>query len=794
MRWLPVLAFVVRGTLLAGTAADFVRALHENQFDRSECYRVRDITIVKEDLKIYLTDGHLIFSKPLAGRRVAAAFTADVDAGDGEVILLPPSRAERSSLASYTGSPNLDEHFRAAMFIFTGSDYDAILSQLPKNSANKKVTDVAASMEDFWTPTLRSLADGFENRIALDLIGGSAGHPGIFVGLFENLKFGSFDVIFDPNGQEQLIAGRVVERDNRSYFDTWTSFADRSARRNPPAQRDDVRLSDYRIESTLNADLSLDCVTRVKVKPLADGAHAVSFQMTAEMALGSVTVDGQPAEILQRDSLRSSIGRNDELFLVFPREPLRAGREYEFEFKHSGKVIQAAGDHVYYVTARGNWYPTHNVQFAQYDLVFRYPVDLDLVAAGDIVEDRTEGDLRVTRRRTASAIRFAAFNLGHYEQVQVERSGYVVDVCANRALETALLPKMQPTLSLPATGARQSQGSIMVGPAQASPAPSPVAELQRVATEVASSVEFMVSRFGPPALPHITVSPIPGTFGQGFPGLIYISTLAYLKSPPGVRANPWERLYFDDFLQAHEVAHQWWGNRVTTNFYRDGWLMEALANVSALLYVEQRKGSPSAAVILDSYRTSLLEKGANGQIADAAGPVSFGPRLTSSVTPAAYISITYGKGLWVMQMLRRRMGDERFLALLADLVKQYDHREITNDEFRQAAAAHLPPHSDDPKLETFFDQWVNGTGIPALKLSYAVKGKAPQLRLVGTITQSDVESDFSTLAPVEIEVARGQTITQWVRTSGDAVTFTVPLNQAPLKVTLDPHYAVLRRM
>ena len=77
MRWLPVLAFVVRGTLLAGTAADFVRALHEDQFDRSECYRVRDITIVKEDLKIYLTDGHLIFSKPLAGRRVAAAFTAD---------------------------------------------------------------------------------------------------------------------------------------------------------------------------------------------------------------------------------------------------------------------------------------------------------------------------------------------------------------------------------------------------------------------------------------------------------------------------------------------------------------------------------------------------------------------------------------------------------------------------------------------------------------------------------------------------------------------------------------------
>ena len=133
MRWQLVFGLLVPGTLLAGTAADLARALHENSFDRTECYRVRDVSIIKEDLKIYLTDGHLIFSKPVSGRRIAAAFTADVDSGDGEVILLPPNRAERASLASYSGSPNLNEHFRAAMFIFTGAEYDAILSQFPKD-------------------------------------------------------------------------------------------------------------------------------------------------------------------------------------------------------------------------------------------------------------------------------------------------------------------------------------------------------------------------------------------------------------------------------------------------------------------------------------------------------------------------------------------------------------------------------------------------------------------------------------------------------------------------------------
>ena len=46
----------------------------------------------------------------------------------------------------------------------------------------------------------------------------------LFAGLFENAKFGNFDVIYDPYGQEQIVAGRVAVRDNATYFDTWTSF------------------------------------------------------------------------------------------------------------------------------------------------------------------------------------------------------------------------------------------------------------------------------------------------------------------------------------------------------------------------------------------------------------------------------------------------------------------------------------------------------------------------------------------------------------------------------------------
>ena len=63
----------------------------------------------------------------------------------------------------------------------------------------------------------------------------------------------------------------------------------------------------------------------------------------------------------------------------------------------------------------------------------------------------------------------------------------------------------------------------------------------------------------------------------------------------------------------------------------------------------------------------------------------------------------------------------------------------------------------------------------------------------GAAAATGVDDDFTALAPVEIQTARGATIVHWVRSASEPVHFSVPLTQLPLKVTLDPHRAVLRR-
>src|ERR1039458_8481257 len=185
VRTLLVLACLLPFPVSGGTAADIARAVRENGFDRDECYRVRDLTLIKEDIRIYLTDGYLIFSKPVEGRPIAAVFLADTDGGDGEVMLLPPDRAERRSLATYIDSPNLDEHFRGAVFLFTGNVYDALKKQMPDNPANRKIPELGALLDEQWTSALRNLGAGYQTRLTLDLLGWPASRPGLLAAFFQ---------------------------------------------------------------------------------------------------------------------------------------------------------------------------------------------------------------------------------------------------------------------------------------------------------------------------------------------------------------------------------------------------------------------------------------------------------------------------------------------------------------------------------------------------------------------------------------------------------------------------------
>jgi hypothetical protein len=786
--------------LLGASAAETAVALRGAAFDGQRCYRVRDLSLIREDVKLFLTDGYLMLAKPVAGAPLAAFFSAETEQGDGEVLLVPPTASERASLARYTQAPTLNEHFRGALLLFTdgaGAEIEAFLAERQPKAA----PEMGALLAQQWTPVLRNLTASFETRLLEDLAGGAAREQGLFFAALAQTKLGNFDVIYDPQAREEVTVGHLTSRENQSFYDIWTSFPGRRTRQGRPKRSElDFTVQHVSIAASLGENLRLRATTKLRVvlPPVEQRKRPgalVALDISRRMRVSAARIDGQPVEVYQRESVRSALlrGSDNDSFLLSPAAPLGAG-VHEIEVTHEGDVVNAAGNGVYAVSARGTWYPHHGVQFTTYDLAFDHARELTVIASGEPAGERegAEAGRAVTAFRSAAPLRFVGFNVGEYRRTVGERAGLRVEIYANPAVETALAPRRQELLVAPpalgpprGTGPRRPMEGV-VAPLPGAP-PSPAQAMERLAEEVGEASEFLAALLGPPPLRRLAVSPIPGTFGQGFPGLIYLSTLSYLdpRDRPAFANDPYQRIFFSDILVAHEVAHQWWGNQVASTGYQDEWLMEALANYSALMLLERRKGARAVDAVLEIFREHLLAKTAAGKTVEATGPIRLGLRLESSEAPGAWRTITYEKGTWILHMLRRRLGDAAWKQLLGRIAGEYRGRRLSTAAFLAEAARLLPGSDPDPKLENFSGTWIEGTGIPALRLT---PGKVAGQ---GVVEQSGVEEEFSVDVPVEIQYRGGKTETRWVRTDGASTPYQWKLQGPAAKVTLDPLGSVL---
>jgi len=91
----------------------------------------------------------------------------------------------------------------------------------------------------------------------------------------------------------------------------------------------------------------------------------------------------------------------------------------------------------------------------------------------------------------------------------------------------------------------------------------------------------------------------------------------------------------------------------------------------------------------------------------------------------------------------------------------------------------MPAKSKDADLKSFFENWVDGTGIPTVKLSYSWRAG----KLSGTLAQTNVGDDFTTLVPVEVQSSKQRTV-HWLPVASDPIPFNIPMPAPPARVAL----------
>ncbi len=192
------------------------------------------------------------------------------------------------------------------------------------------------------------------------------------------------------------------------------------------------------------------------------------------------------------------------------------------------------------------------------------------------------------------------------------------------------------------------------------PPPSPAHDAQAVADRAAKAIESFSQWFGPYPYGSLALTQMPGKESQGWPGLVFLSSLAFLspQEQTDLHLDPLSR-ELDSRVLVHETAHQWWGDLVLWKSYRDQWIAEGLANYASLLLLEQQSPAQFHQV-LEKYRQDLLSKNKDGEWLRDAGPVTLGQRLDSSHFPGGYEAISYERGTWLFHMLRSMLHDATF--------------------------------------------------------------------------------------------------------------------------------------
>ncbi len=686
-------------------------SLQHLAIDPTQTYRVRELEISKGGVKFYLTEGALAFAAPVDGHRIAAVFTTTLaEAGDAEVISLPPISAERASLARFTKSPNLDEHFTSALLYLADNTAEDLLRQIhqhPVHPAPELAPEIAAKFEE----ALRRSANEIEVRIAQSILDRHSLENSFFYGMLASRHFGTLDFIFQPDQPDTMVFGRVAQRQNGSgdyYFQIWSASRPQTARALP------YHITDYHIDTTIHPDLSLTATADFDYQADFDDGSAISLFMTPRLRVTSAAIDGQPASFLMHPSPRNEDIHGALSFLLASPAELAPGSHHHVRIQYEGTVIRRTADGAYFVDDRNAWYPLMVPMLTQFDLTFRCPANLRLVSTGDPVSEQLVGGQRIVHRRTAAAQALAGFNLGEFTTTTSDHPPYKIDICSENRGTAA------PNLD----------------------------------AEAGTILQYFTSRWMPLSAHEISITPIEGYFGQGFPGLIYLSSISYLQEkdrPQGLR-NPSLDSFFSRLLLPHELAHQWWGNLVIPADYRANWIVEAMSNYSALQYLEQTDGGKQVMDdILAEYRADLIRPRAAGELVDSYGPVTFDQRLENNFGTEVWHDILYEKGTWIFHMLRQRMGAAAFLEFQRRLLHDFASQPISNEDLRQEAARFIPANQPDRALTSFFDTWIYDTGIPTLSM----KGD--------TLTLSRVPDSYVVELPLQCGSA-----TRWVRaTSGD---------------------------
>jgi aminopeptidase N len=234
----------------------------------------------------------------------------------------------------------------------------------------------------------------------------------------------------------------------------------------------------------------------------------------------------------------------------------------------------------------------------------------------------------------------------------------------------------------------------------------------------------------------------------------------------------------NESLMAHELGHQWFGDKLTTHSWQDIWLNEGFATFLAANYMENAYPASTytnrKAVINDI----TSQPGGSVKVQD-----------TTDLGQIFSSRLSYNKGSYLLYMLRFMLGDAVFFKGINNYVK--DPALAYNFTSTASLKLHLEQESGR-NLTKFFNQWYEAQGYPSYNVQWNMLGSSNVKIKMNQTTSHPSVSFFEMPVALKFKNAT-QEKTIVVNNTSNGQQFIQSIGFVPDTVLVDPEYWIISK-
>lgn len=239
--------------------------------------------------------------------------------------------------------------------------------------------------------------------------------------------------------------------------------------------------------------------------------------------------------------------------------------------------------------------------------------------------------------------------------------------------------------------------------------------------------------------------------------------------------------FFDYYVDAHELGHQWWGDNVTCKSWGDIWINEGFASYTEHLvaqYLDPTNFMPN------------LNAAHNSVMSQAGGSVFFTNHDTVDANVIFSSRLTYDKGGAIIRSLQfLTNNDSLWFNTLRGFQNTYKNSTASVIDFKNYYQTQTGINATQ-----FFNQWYYGEGYPSFTVKYNFANSVFYLKSTQSVSMPNVTPLFIT--PLEYKISRTGYADTTIRVSHAIATenYSFALNGTVTAVVCDPNNWIINKV